>query len=91
MKKTLSLYVFIRDQRIYMSLCRSVPPSLPPSQKIEIQNSQLWSLIETWGFREDIKYDKGIDLLMRRRRMTTTRWRTTTRTTTTSRISQLWD
>ena len=37
-----------------MSLCPSVPPSVGRSQKIEIPNSQLWSLIETWGFREDI-------------------------------------
>ena len=47
-----------------MSLCPSLPPSLRPSlrpsQKIEIQNSQLWSLIETWGFREDIKPNQTI-------------------------------
>ena len=87
--------VFIRDQAdIYVTLSvgPSVGRSVRRSQKIENQISQLWSLIETRGFREDIKYDKRIDLLMRRRRrMTTTRWRTMTRTTTTSRISQLWD
>ena len=91
--KLILFFIFIRDQAdIYVTL--SVGRSVRRSQKIENQISQLWSLIETWGFREDIKYDKGIDLLMmmrRRRRMTTTRWRTTTRTTTTSRISQLWD
>ena len=48
--------------------------------------SQLWDLIDTWGFREDIKEVKGIGLMMmttRRRR--TTRWRTMTRKTTTTR------
>ena len=44
--------IFIRDLAdIYVTL--SVPPSLHPSvrhKKIQIQNSQLWSLIETWGF-----------------------------------------
>ena len=54
-------------------------------------------MIETWGFLEDIKGTKGMDLLRMMRRRTTTRWRTTmrrrttTRTTTTSRTSQLWD
>ena len=51
-------------------------------------------MIETWGFREDIKDVKGIGLMMMttmRRR--TTRWRTMTitRTTTMTRVSQLWD
>ena len=48
-------------------------------------------MIETWGFRVDIKDVKGIGLMMittMRRR--TTRWRTTTRTTTMTRVSQLW-
>ena len=55
-------------------------------------------MIETWGFREDIKDAKGIGLMMmttmRRRTMrwrTTTRTITTTRTTTMTRVSQLWD
>ena len=54
-------------------------------------------LIETWGFREDIKDIKGIGLIMMMKWRTTTRWRATTRTTTTTRrttitmVSQLWD
>ena len=46
--------------------------------------SQLWDLIDTWGFREDIKDVKGIGfMMMMTMRRRTTRWRTTTRTTTT--------
>ena len=33
-------------------------------QKNKIQISQLWDLIETWGFREDIKDVKGIGLTL---------------------------
>mgnify|MGYP006936303066 CR=1 FL=1 len=55
--------------------------------------SQLWDLIETWGFREDIKDAKGISLMMMTMMMMMrTRWRTTTRTMTTmAMVSQLWD
>ena len=65
--------------------------------QLQLQISQLLDLIDTWGFREDIKDVKGIGLIMmttmRRRR---TRWRTTTRATTTrtttmTMVSQLWD
>ena len=65
------------------------------------QLTKQFKMIETWGFREDIKDAKGIGLMMmmmtmRRRTM---RWRTTTRTTTTTttrmttmtRVSQFWD
>ena len=55
-------------------------------------------MIETWGFREDIKDVKSIGLMMmttmRRRTMrwmTMTRTTTTTRTTTMTRVSQLLD
>ena len=62
-----------------------------------IRVSRIWDMIETWGFREDIRDINGINLMMMitMKRMTTmrmtTRWRTRTRTTTMIRVSQLWD
>ena len=39
----------------------------------QIQNSQLWSLIETWGFREDISLMTRTKMRMMTRRSRTTR------------------
>ena len=57
---------------------------------INQQISQLWDLIVTWVFREDIKDIQGIYLMMMMtmRRMMT-RWRTMTRTTTTTRATTM--
>ena len=47
-----------------------IPASVPQCKifahcaKTKIQFSQLWDLIETWGFREDIKDVKAIGLMM---------------------------
>ena len=78
-----------------MSVGRSVGPSVRPSKYFEFSEnsvSQLWDQIETWGFREDIKDIKGINLMMMTTmRRTKMRWRTTTRMTTLTRVSQLWN
>ena len=64
---------FNRDQRICVTL--SV---LQFKKKIQIKNSQLLSLIETWGFHEDtsLMTRTKIRSLRRRRRSRTTRMTT---------------
>ena len=55
--------IFIRDlaDSITPSVGPSVGRSVGPSSFFQIQISQLWDLIETWGFREDLPLDPPDD------------------------------
>ena len=91
-RQTVYIYFYPRPADIYVTL--SVGPSLPPSKEIQIQNSQLWSLIESWGYHENISPMTRTKMMWRSRttRMTMRRSRNLTRrrTMTSTKLSNLF-